>query len=74
MFIDAWRDNRQDELQASLRKAIHRWIGYLTIQIEKAVDSGEFKKDLDAKQAAFELYGHYLSAPRFLFACWATRK
>ncbi|NOH30300.1 TetR/AcrR family transcriptional regulator [Vibrio mediterranei] len=65
MFIDAWRDNRQDELQVSLRKAIYRWISYLTIQIEKAVETGELKKDLDVKQAAFELYGHYLSGHVF---------
>ncbi len=74
MFIDAWRDNRQDELQVSLRKAIYRWISYLTIQIEKAVETGELKKDLDVKQAAFELYGHYLSVHVFLLPRWARRK
>ncbi|SEG37347.1 TetR/AcrR family transcriptional regulator [Vibrio hangzhouensis] len=65
MFIDAWRDNGQDELQQALRNTIYRWIGYLTIQIEKGVTSGEFDAQLDVRQAAFELYGHYLSAHVF---------
>lgn len=65
MFIDAWRDSQQDELQQALRKAIHRWIHYLTIQIQKGIDSGEFGPTLDPQQAAFELYGHYLSAHVF---------
>ncbi|GMQ49603.1 TetR/AcrR family transcriptional regulator [Vibrio sp. 10N] len=65
MFIDAWRDSQQDELQQALRKAIHRWIHYLTIQIEKGIDNGEFRSTLDPQQAAFELYGHYLSAHVF---------
>ncbi|MGR5177438.1 TetR/AcrR family transcriptional regulator [Vibrio mediterranei] len=65
MFIDAWRDNGQDELQQALRNIIYRWIGYLTIQIEKGVISGEFDAQLDVRQAAFELYGHYLSAHVF---------
>ncbi|MGR5348890.1 TetR/AcrR family transcriptional regulator [Vibrio mediterranei] len=65
MFIDAWRDNGQDELQQALRNTIYRWIGYLTIQIEKGVISGEFDAQLDVRQAAFELYGHYLSAHVF---------
>ncbi|MBY6195876.1 TetR/AcrR family transcriptional regulator [Vibrio hangzhouensis] len=65
MFIDAWRDNGQDELQQALRNTIYRWIGYLTIQIEKGVASGEFDAQLDVRQAAFELYGHYLSAHVF---------
>ncbi|MCL9776918.1 TetR/AcrR family transcriptional regulator [Vibrio methylphosphonaticus] len=65
MFIDAWRDSQQDELQAALRSTIYRWINYLTIQIEKGMVSGEFKADLDPRQATFELYGQYLSAHVF---------
>ncbi|MGF1751168.1 MULTISPECIES: TetR/AcrR family transcriptional regulator [Vibrio] len=65
MFIDAWRDSQQDDLQSALRSTIHRWINYLTIQIEKGMASGEFKADLDPKQATFELYGQYLSAHVF---------
>ncbi|MFA0439725.1 transcriptional regulator [Vibrio sp. 10N.286.49.C2] len=65
MFIDAWRDSRQDDLQTSLRSTIYRWIGYLTIQIEKGIEAGEFEPNLDPRQAAFELYGQYLSAHVF---------
>ncbi len=65
MFLDAWKDSQDDELQIALKQAVKQWITYLTIQIEKGIEIGEFHSNLDAKQAAFELYGHYLSAHLF---------
>ncbi|OEF09741.1 TetR/AcrR family transcriptional regulator [Vibrio genomosp. F10] len=67
MFLDAWKDNAAspNETQVALKKTISTWINYLQIQIEKGVESGEFHQNLDPKQAAFELYGLYLSAHLF---------
>jgi len=67
MFIDAWKDAAATAcpIQKALKESIAVWINYLTIQIQKAVESGQFRGDLDAKQATFELYGLYLSANLF---------
>ncbi|SON53146.1 TetR/AcrR family transcriptional regulator [Vibrio tapetis] len=67
MFLDAWKDGAHSDsvTQKALRKTITTWVNYLTIQISKGIDSNEFRKDLDAEQATFELYGLYLSAQLF---------
>ncbi|KOO15148.1 transcriptional regulator [Vibrio xuii] len=67
MFLDAWKETGADTppTQAVLKKTIETWIGYLTIQVAKGVENGEFRADLDPKQAIFELYGLYLSAHLF---------
>lgn len=67
MFLDAWKDGAHGDsvTQKALRKTITTWVNYLTIQISKGIDSNEFRKDLDAEQATFELYGLYLSAQLF---------
>lgn len=67
MFLDAWKDGVHGDsvTQQALKKTITTWVNYLTIQIEKGVETGEFTKDLDAEQATFELYGLYLSAQLF---------
>ncbi len=67
LFIDAWKDAQFENspLQTALRRIISMWIDYLVIQIEKGMSSGEFSSTLDPKQAAFELYGVYLSAHVF---------
>ncbi|MEZ8104787.1 TetR/AcrR family transcriptional regulator [Vibrio cortegadensis] len=67
MFIDAWKDAGADvcAIQQALQKSIATWIHYLTIQVEKGVDSQQFRADLDPQQATFELYGLYLSANLF---------
>ncbi len=67
MFLDAWKDGIHTEsaTQKVLQKTIAMWVSYLSIQISKGVDSGEFRDDLDAEQATFELYGLYLSAQLF---------
>lgn len=66
MFIDAWKDTATTSpLQKALKDSIAVWINYLTIQIQKAVESQQFRPDLDPKQATFELYGLYLSANLF---------
>ena len=44
---------------------ISHWIQYLQIQIDKGVENRQFRADLDAKQASYELYGLYLSAHLF---------
>jgi len=67
MFIDAWKDasSESSPIQKALQDTIAVWINYLTIQISKAIESKQFRADLDAKQATFELYGLYLSANLF---------
>ncbi|MEZ8066358.1 TetR/AcrR family transcriptional regulator [Vibrio sp. 10N.261.49.A5] len=67
MFIDAWKDagSETSVIQKALQKTISVWIDYLTIQVAKAVESKQFRADLDPKQATFELYGLYLSANLF---------
>lgn len=67
MFIDAWKDAGTEvcSIQLSLKKTIATWIRYLTIQITKGIESGQFRDDLNADQATFELYGLYLSANLF---------
>ncbi|NOH96018.1 TetR/AcrR family transcriptional regulator [Vibrio sp. 99-70-13A1] len=67
MFIDAWKDasSESSPIQKALQDTIAVWIKYLTIQISKAIESKQFRADLDAKQATFELYGLYLSANLF---------
>ncbi|WP_418114909.1 TetR/AcrR family transcriptional regulator [Vibrio scophthalmi] len=67
MFLDAWKENlsASTPLQVVLKKTVAMWIGYLEIQVAKGVEQGQFRPDLDAKQATFELYGLYLSAHLF---------
>ncbi len=67
LFLDAWKDAQSGRcpLQAALKRTIAMWIDYLVIQIEKGIRNGEFNQALDPKQAAFELYGLYLSAHLF---------
>jgi len=67
MFLDAWKETGAETppTQVVLKKTIETWIGYLTIQVAKGVENGEFRADLDPKQAIFELYGLYLSAHLF---------
>ncbi|MEZ8825451.1 TetR/AcrR family transcriptional regulator [Vibrio amylolyticus] len=67
MFLDAWKDTQVEPsyTQLALKKTISTWIRYLQIQIEKGVDSEEFRQDLQPSQAVFELYGLYLSAHLF---------
>ncbi len=67
MFLDAWKESARSEcaIQQALKKIISSWIRYLQIQIEKAVASKQFRSDLDAQQASYELYGLYLSAHLF---------
>lgn len=67
MFLDAWKENSSAStpLQVVLKKTVAMWIGYLEIQVAKGVEQGQFRSNLDAKQATFELYGLYLSAHLF---------
>lgn len=67
MFLDAWKETCVDEAptQKALKKTLATWIEYLRIQVAKGVENGEFRRDLDPKQATFELYGLYLSAHLF---------
>lgn len=67
MFLDAWKETGGEALptQQVLKKTIATWIEYLTIQVAKGIESGEFRRDLDPKQAIYELYGLYLSANLF---------
>ncbi len=67
MFLDAWNDvsSKECELQNALRQSIGQWLDYLQIQVEKGIELGAFRADLQAKQAVFELYGLYLSAHVF---------
>ncbi|MDA0149859.1 TetR/AcrR family transcriptional regulator [Vibrio sp. LaRot3] len=67
MFLDAWKETGgcSSPLQSVLKQTISIWIDYLTIQIEKGIDNKQFRPDLEAKQASFELYGLYLSAHLF---------
>ncbi len=65
MFLDAWKEShieQQKPTQQALKKAVGGWLDYIEIQIDKGVENKEFRSDLDAKQATFELYGLYLSA------------
>ena len=67
MFLDAWKEmgTEAPPTQQVLKKTIATWVEYLRIQVAKGVESGEFRADLDPKQATFELYGLYLSAHLF---------
>lgn len=67
MFLDAWKENSSANtpLQVVLKKTVAMWIGYLEIQVAKGIEKGQFRADLDAQQATFELYGFYLSAHLF---------
>ncbi|EGU44339.1 Transcriptional regulator [Vibrio ichthyoenteri ATCC 700023] len=67
MFLDAWKENSSANtpLQVVLKKTVAMWIGYLEIQVTKGIEQGQFRADLDAQQATFELYGLYLSAHLF---------
>lgn len=67
MFLDAWKEADSDKVptQQVLKQTIASWVEYLRIQIAKGVEQGEFRADLDPKQATFELYGLYLSAHLF---------
>ena len=70
MFLDAWKECNSETplIQDALKRTITSWIDYLSIQIEKGAENGEFQSNLDARQAAFELYGMYLSAHLFYSA------
>ncbi|WP_428775038.1 TetR/AcrR family transcriptional regulator [Vibrio sp.] len=67
MFLDAWKErvDSDDVAQQALHAMISHWIHYLQIQIEKGIANGQFCKQLQPDQAAFELYGLYLSAHLF---------
>ncbi len=67
MFLDAWKESAKTDcpLQQQLKQTISSWVQYLQIQIGKGVSSGQFRSDLDTDQAAYELYGLYLSAHLF---------
>ncbi|NVD08668.1 TetR/AcrR family transcriptional regulator [Vibrio sp. JPW-9-11-11] len=67
MFLDAWKETHSDSAptQQVLKQTIASWVEYLRIQVAKGVEQGEFRADLDPKQATFELYGLYLSAHLF---------
>ena len=67
MFLDAWKETNPEAnpTQQALKKTIATWVEYLRIQVAKGVENGEFRQDLDPKQATFELYGLYLSAHLF---------
>jgi len=68
MFLDAWKEtvgSGQTPIQQQLKATILKWIDYLTIQLRKGRDNQQFRADLDCEQAAFELYGLYLSAHLF---------
>lgn len=67
MFLDAWKETSAEvePTQKVLKKAIATWIEYLRIQVAKGIESGEFRQDLEPRQATFELYGLYLSAHLF---------
>lgn len=64
MFLDAWKEAclEQKPTQKVLKQVVEAWLEYLQIQIEKGIETGEFRTELNAKQAIFELYGLYLSA------------
>ena len=70
MFLDAWKECNSETplIQGALKRTITSWIDYLSIQIEKGAESGEFQSSLNTRQAAFELYGMYLSAHLFYSA------
>lgn len=67
MFLDAWKEtgSKETPIQQQLKATILKWIDYLTIQLRKGRDNGQFREDLDCQQATFELYGLYLSAHLF---------
>jgi len=68
MFLDAWKEtvgSGQTPIQQQLKATILKWIDYLIIQLRKGRDNQQFRADLDCEQAAFELYGLYLSAHLF---------
>ncbi|MDC5839091.1 TetR/AcrR family transcriptional regulator [Vibrio europaeus] len=67
MFLDAWKETSAESAptQQVLKKTIATWIEYLRIQVAKGVENGEFRQDLEPRQATFELYGLYLSAHLF---------
>ncbi|MEX0336118.1 TetR/AcrR family transcriptional regulator [Vibrio tubiashii] len=67
MFLDAWKETSAEAAptQQVLKKTIATWIEYLRIQVAKGIENGEFRQDLEPRQATFELYGLYLSAHLF---------
>ncbi|MCG9579435.1 TetR/AcrR family transcriptional regulator [Vibrio tubiashii] len=67
MFLDAWKETSTESAptQQVLKKTIATWIEYLRIQVAKGIENGEFRQDLEPRQATFELYGLYLSAHLF---------
>ncbi|WP_425667512.1 TetR/AcrR family transcriptional regulator [Vibrio tubiashii] len=67
MFLDAWKETSAESAptQQVLKKTIATWIEYLRIQVAKGIENGEFRQDLEPRQATFELYGLYLSAHLF---------
>lgn len=67
MFLDVWKDGRDpdDIVQINLDKTTRRWLDYLHRQLDKGIENGEFKADLDAWQGVYHLYGIYLSSHLF---------
>ncbi|WP_162047731.1 TetR/AcrR family transcriptional regulator [Vibrio taketomensis] len=67
MFLDAWKETGSKDtlMQQHLQATILKWIDYLIIQLRKGKDNQQFRADLNCEQAAFELYGLYLSAKLF---------
>lgn len=63
MFLDAWTETAHTpgECQVALRASIRRWLDYLEEQFRKGIEAGQLKPNLDPAQAAFSLYGCYLS-------------
>lgn len=64
MFLDAWKETSLDNdlTQQALKNTVGNWLEYLQIQVSKGKENGEFRSELNAEQAVFELYGLYLSA------------
>ena len=64
MFLDAWKETslENDLTQQALKNTVGNWLEYLQIQVSKGIENGEFRSEINAEQAVFELYGLYLSA------------
>jgi AcrR family transcriptional regulator len=53
-------DDKPGVVRNRLKALQEEWLGTLEKAVEMAVETGEFKKGLDARQAAFELYSMVL--------------
>jgi AcrR family transcriptional regulator len=54
-------DDRPGPVRDALVATQQDWVDTLTTAIKIAVDEGHFKKDLDASQFAFEVYGAFMA-------------